>query len=556
MMKRSKHSAWLRNLFAVIAIIAFLGFGMTPRAARAVCVGDCNGIGGVTVDEILTMVNIALGNVDVSLCTAGDESGDGHITVDEILRAVNNALNGCPPEGGCGDGAVGTGEECDNGGTCIGGQDAGKHCTAESQCAGNGVCVGGSKSETACDPTNASACPGGTCKKCVPQGGNGCAANCTTETEVVMNLVPGEIQGVSLVPGTSGATVYNGVLGPIALPFQPGATQTMAIGKARNGQIPVIVLAASVHFPKIDVSGLACACVRGVGAKSCGGMQFNADGSGATDCTDGFTAGASLCPVNLPCAFVHGNGGSCSNAAKTCGQDSNCPGGTCVLGGNSASGIFSCVAGLQGVDLSYTQDSRGTTDPPRCSPNDPDWTATTGSEAGLCGDPPVLTLSGTGPAGSASILNTTAIGQVVSGCDANPVTFCTDADPIEVRGTPTTLPLVTGTTSAEMFNINATETSCRSSDHQCVVGGVADGTPCSGDADCGDTLCNCPAGYYSCDRALCSGPLTLPGQPLASCDQLTGASPNVTGLGLASAFTSLSTPTINDIVVTDLLKAQ
>jgi hypothetical protein len=63
----------------------------TPKA----CVGDCKGDGQVTVDELLTMVNIALGNTAVTTCEAGDTNNDGHITVDEILTAVNNALNGC-----------------------------------------------------------------------------------------------------------------------------------------------------------------------------------------------------------------------------------------------------------------------------------------------------------------------------------------------------------------------------------------------------------------------------------------------------------------------------
>jgi len=65
-------------------------------AARAVCIGDCNGNGSVTVDEILAMVNVALGNALVSTCEAGDPNHDSTITVDEILTAVNNALNGCP----------------------------------------------------------------------------------------------------------------------------------------------------------------------------------------------------------------------------------------------------------------------------------------------------------------------------------------------------------------------------------------------------------------------------------------------------------------------------
>jgi hypothetical protein len=59
------------------------------------CIGDCNGKRSVTVDELLIMVNIALGNPPVTTCEAGDANHDGHITVDEILTAVNNALNGC-----------------------------------------------------------------------------------------------------------------------------------------------------------------------------------------------------------------------------------------------------------------------------------------------------------------------------------------------------------------------------------------------------------------------------------------------------------------------------
>ncbi len=74
---------------------------MTPSPT---CTGDCNGDGIVTVDEIITMVNIALGNAPITECEAGDANGDGQITVDEILTAVNAALNGCaltPAEQGC-----------------------------------------------------------------------------------------------------------------------------------------------------------------------------------------------------------------------------------------------------------------------------------------------------------------------------------------------------------------------------------------------------------------------------------------------------------------------
>jgi CSLREA domain-containing protein len=66
-----------------------------PTATPVPCVGDCNGDGEVTVDELLTMVNIALGNLPVTACPAGDGNGDDEVTVEEILLATNHALRGC-----------------------------------------------------------------------------------------------------------------------------------------------------------------------------------------------------------------------------------------------------------------------------------------------------------------------------------------------------------------------------------------------------------------------------------------------------------------------------
>jgi len=49
----------------------------------------------VTVDEILKMVTISLGNEPVSACAGGDANGDGVVTIDEILTAVYESLDGC-----------------------------------------------------------------------------------------------------------------------------------------------------------------------------------------------------------------------------------------------------------------------------------------------------------------------------------------------------------------------------------------------------------------------------------------------------------------------------
>lgn len=68
---------------------------VTPTSGPCDCVGDCDCSQTVTVDEIVKMVNIALGEAQVDLCLAGDPNGDQQVTVDEILTAINNALFGC-----------------------------------------------------------------------------------------------------------------------------------------------------------------------------------------------------------------------------------------------------------------------------------------------------------------------------------------------------------------------------------------------------------------------------------------------------------------------------
>ncbi len=71
----------------------------TPPAATATrpptCWGDCDGNRAVSVAELLTMVNIDLGQRPVADCAPGDRDGSGQIAVDEILTAVINALHGC-----------------------------------------------------------------------------------------------------------------------------------------------------------------------------------------------------------------------------------------------------------------------------------------------------------------------------------------------------------------------------------------------------------------------------------------------------------------------------
>jgi len=81
---------------AVSFEIASTGPTPTPTVAPGPCIGDCNGDHQVTVNELIQMVNIALGSAAVSTCRSGDPNADGEIAVNEIVAGVNNALNGCP----------------------------------------------------------------------------------------------------------------------------------------------------------------------------------------------------------------------------------------------------------------------------------------------------------------------------------------------------------------------------------------------------------------------------------------------------------------------------
>lgn len=89
-------SAALRRSVLASVVVLASGLALRPISAGA-CAGDCNGDGRVPVDEVLTLVNIAVGNTLIAACEAGDANHDGQITVDEILAAVNAALTGCPP---------------------------------------------------------------------------------------------------------------------------------------------------------------------------------------------------------------------------------------------------------------------------------------------------------------------------------------------------------------------------------------------------------------------------------------------------------------------------
>jgi hypothetical protein len=102
---------WSRPV--ILAVLAWLWIAhgapaaaltQTPSPTRtatptlAGCFGDCDGDGAVTVDELLRLVNIALGNAFVDTCPAAaeDACSDLVLFITCVIEAINSALHGCP----------------------------------------------------------------------------------------------------------------------------------------------------------------------------------------------------------------------------------------------------------------------------------------------------------------------------------------------------------------------------------------------------------------------------------------------------------------------------
>ena len=59
------------------------------------CVGDCNGDAGVTIDELIAGVSIALALSPLDACVQFDANADAAVSVAELIAAIAGGLGGC-----------------------------------------------------------------------------------------------------------------------------------------------------------------------------------------------------------------------------------------------------------------------------------------------------------------------------------------------------------------------------------------------------------------------------------------------------------------------------
>jgi alpha-tubulin suppressor-like RCC1 family protein len=387
-------------------------FAFTPPRCSG---SDCTGVRAIVLS---TSSNSAIPDGAVLYtCRATVSAPEATIAVENVYVASphGSTLAGisgrdgklCVEEfpGKCGNGVIEVGEDCDDGGICVGTSRAGQRCASDWECYGpaddyRGVCVGGPAAERFCSSDGD--CPGGDCVACRPFGGDGCAANCTAESVIgSISVVPGVVlPDQQLVPGTSGAVIWGD---PVVLGLAFRGQYSVRAGRVRFGQLPVVLPAADLDFREIPISTLACACVRGAEYKTCGGALYLPDGTLAESCTEGFVSPPIACPISRPCTWAFGPG-------------------------NAAAGVLGCE-GLGGVDVETIQDSL----------------------VGDPGGPPQIRFSGEGRPGSALLKGALALGTSIGACQPG---FCTAADPPASRGLPVPLWLTTGRTCAAVAGKN------------------------------------------------------------------------------------------------------
>ncbi len=96
-MVQGQRSGLLRLFSRRIGLAAALclAAAVSPVAAQP-CPGDCSSDDRVTIDELITCVNVALGTVPLAQCPPCNTGSDADVDIDDLVAAVNSSLNDCP----------------------------------------------------------------------------------------------------------------------------------------------------------------------------------------------------------------------------------------------------------------------------------------------------------------------------------------------------------------------------------------------------------------------------------------------------------------------------
>ncbi len=392
-------------------------------SAQVPCLGDCDGDGRVTINELILGVNIALNASPASVCPPFDPDGNGMVVISDLIAAVNNALNGCPgtptPTRTVGSPTITPTP------TATVPTPTPTATSAQARCGNNVVETG-----EICDDGNS-------------VGGDDCAANCTPEDLRLSVYDP--LRSKAIVQ-TDSFPVEISCTNPTAATCLTGQL-TLRTGQLRDetvrdangeilfeaGQIPVVTRADEVDFRPIVIPGVGCACTRGVVIPEFG---EGVSGAGTIGCGD-----APLNDISYELIADHNtNPGSPGNRSGAMPNDPECNDQTTI------GGVGDSHACLEGTGEECSLPLQETV------------------HQGVCNSPRALTRSG-GPApkGSAFIVTSIQIGVLRNGrgCPARDCTAgdfgpdcipCTDDD--VDKGDPVTVAFTTATAQGAVFDVN------------------------------------------------------------------------------------------------------
>ena len=87
----------MRQVIALVFLVLTLAMRGTAAHAAPCCQGDCDGDGAVTVNEIITLVDIDLGTDQPAACQNLCPCGIPDLcAITLVIRAINYALTACP----------------------------------------------------------------------------------------------------------------------------------------------------------------------------------------------------------------------------------------------------------------------------------------------------------------------------------------------------------------------------------------------------------------------------------------------------------------------------
>jgi len=326
-------------------------------------------------------------------------------------------------------------------------------------------------------------------------GGDGCAANCTSETSLTGQFDPTKtmavVQTASFAIGLNltGSQTYR--VGKMRDTDTIGKDGHTVVAKA--GDLPVVIRAEELKFDPVKVAGTICACVRGIPVQELFGAGVSA--AGAVGCgTDGLT------DVDYRLIQDHNtNPGDPNNMSHGVPDD--------LHHGSPDDATCTAQNDLPGGAVSKACKEQTDTD---CL--DP----TLHIHPGVCNGPRQLARSGgTAGRGSAFIVNNTAIGQLADNgtCDmtgpppgGGPCPHpdyghdCLPCTPDDVDlGIANNLPTTTGTAEAADFDANNGQ-------------GIIDT-----DQFCGGGMCSVSVtgSKLDCDKLIAGAPDALSGGSLA-----------------------------------------